>query len=82
MGLKKIMGINMKKFLKKCIGLLVVGLIMALGTAVSVAMLFSDILPINSATDFLGATLAFTLIYAELGYALEFLLPGAKEVQS
>ncbi|AEC52846.1 hypothetical protein PNA2_1932 [Pyrococcus sp. NA2] len=62
--------------------MLVVGFIMALGTAVSVAMVFNGIFPINSVTDFLGATLAFTLIYAELGYVLEFLLPGAKEVQS
>lgn len=72
----------MRQFLKKCIGLLVSGLILALGTAVSVAMLLSDVLPINSTIDFLGATLVFTLIYAELGYILEFLLPGAKEVQS
>ncbi|MDK2869049.1 MAG: hypothetical protein PWP39_284 [Pyrococcus sp.] len=71
-----------KSFLKKFIGLFVVGLIMALGTAISVVILFRDILPINSTTDFLGATLVFMLIYAELGYVLEFLLQGAKGVQS
>jgi len=72
----------MKEFLKKCIGLLVVGLILALGTVTSIAMVFNDVLPINSITDFIGATLVFTLIYAELGYILEFLLPGIKRAQS
>jgi len=72
----------MKESLRKYIGLLVVGFIMAFGTTVSIALLFNDFLPINSVTDFLGVTLAFTLIYAELGYIIEFLLPMAKRAQN
>ena len=72
----------MKESLRKYIGLLVVGFIVAFGTTVSIALLFNDLLPINSAADFLGVTLAFTLIYAELGYTIEFLLPMAKGAQN
>jgi|Deesub1362B_J571_1020462.scaffolds.fasta_scaffold00059_69 hypothetical protein len=72
----------MKGSIRKYIGLLVVGFIMAFGTTVSIALLFNDFLPIKSVTDFLGAMLAFTIIYAELGYAIEFLLPMAKEAQN
>ncbi|KPU63891.1 hypothetical protein EP1X_01485 [Thermococcus sp. EP1] len=72
----------MKGSLRKYIGLLVVGFIMAFGTTVSIALLFNDFLPIKSATDFLGVMLAFTLIYTELGYAIEFLLPMAKGAQN
>lgn len=68
----------MRGCLKKGIGLLVVGFILALGTTMNIALLFNDILPVKSAADFLGVTLAFTLIYAELGYILEFLLPIAR----
>ncbi len=70
----------MREYLKKGIGLLMVGFILALGTLPGIV--FFDLLPIKSATDFLGAVLVFTIIYAELGFAVEFLLPMAKEVQN
>ncbi|HII67921.1 MAG TPA: hypothetical protein HA302_07975 [Thermococcaceae archaeon] len=72
----------MKESLRKYIDLLVGGFIMAFGTTVSIALLFNDFLPINSLTDFLGVTLAFTLTYAELGYIIKFLLPMTKGAQN
>ncbi|HII61272.1 TPA: hypothetical protein HA331_05925 [Pyrococcus horikoshii] len=60
--------------------MIIVGFIMGLGMAISVTLVFNDILPIRSIMDFLGATLTFTLIYAEFGYIFEFLLPKARNV--
>lgn len=72
----------MRESLRKYIGLLTVGFIMALGTTVSIILLFNEFLPINSVAEFVGATLIFTIVYAELGYALEFILTMPKEAQN
>jgi hypothetical protein len=63
--------------MRKYIGLLIVGFIMALGTVGSMFLL--DILPIDSVPAFIGATLIFTVIYTGLGYILEFFLPEVKK---
>ncbi|AFK21797.1 hypothetical protein [Pyrococcus sp. ST04] len=71
----------MRKSLKKRLGIVVVAVVMGLSTSAAIALAFNDILPIESITDFLGASLGFSIMYLGLGELLEYQLPPSKQPQ-